>query len=40
MPTEIQRLESAEMFCRLHAEYHLPPGKKELVRKPGRLKKG
>lgn len=40
MPTEIQRLESAEMFCRLHAEYHLPPGKKELVRKSGRLKKG
>lgn len=39
MPTEIQRLEGAEIFCRLHAEYHLPPGKKELVRKPVRRKK-
>ena len=33
MPFEIQRLEGAEVFRRLHADYHLPRGKKELVRK-------
>ena len=40
MPPEIQRLEGAEIFSRLHAEYHLPRGKKELVRKSGGIKKG
>jgi hypothetical protein len=33
LPPEIQRLEGAEVFRRLHADYHLPRGKKELVRK-------
>lgn len=39
MPSEIQRLEGPEMFCRLRAEYHLPRGKKELVRKVAPRKK-
>lgn len=33
MPPEIQRLENVEVFRRLHADFHLPRGKKELVRK-------
>lgn len=33
IPSEIERLEGPEMFCRLSTEYHLPRGKKELVRK-------
>jgi hypothetical protein len=39
MPSEIQRLEGREMFCRLRTEYHLPRGEKELVRRVGRRKK-
>lgn len=33
MPDEIQRLEGAEFFRRLRCDFHLPRGKKELVRK-------
>lgn len=36
MPAEIQRLEGAEFFHRLQCDFHLPRGKKELVRKPVR----
>ena len=36
MPVEIQRLEGAEFFHRLQCDFHLPRGKKELVRKPVR----
>jgi len=36
MPPEIQRLEGAEVFRRLHVDFHLSHGKKELVHKPVR----
>lgn len=36
MPEETQRLEGAEFFRRLQCDFHLPRGKKELVRKPVR----
>jgi hypothetical protein len=36
MPAEIGKLEGAEFFRRLQSDYHLPRGKKELVRKAGR----
>jgi hypothetical protein len=36
MPAEIQRLEGAEFFLRLQCDFHLPRGKKELVRKTTR----
>ena len=39
MPSEVQRLQGPEMFYRLRTEYHLPRGKKELVRNVARLKK-
>ena len=33
IPAENARLEGAEFFRRLHCDFHLPRGKKELVRK-------
>lgn len=36
MPPEIQRLKGAEVFSRLQSDFHLPRGKKDLVRKPVR----
>jgi len=36
MPSEIQRLKGAELFRRLLVDFRLPPGKKELLCKPGR----
>lgn len=36
MPAEIQRLKGTEVFLRLQSEFHLPRGKKELVRKATR----
>lgn len=36
LPTEMQQLEGVEAFRRLKSDFHLPRGKKELVRKPGR----
>lgn len=33
VPAELARLKGAEFFSRLMCEYHLPRGKKELVRK-------
>ena len=36
MPPEIHRLEGAEVFRRLQSDFHLPRGKKELLRKPVR----
>ncbi len=41
LPPELQRLESADVFRRLHSDFLLPRGKKELVQKPvKRQKKG
>ena len=36
MPIEAQQMADAEAFLRLQADFHLPRGKKELARKPGR----
>ena len=36
LPLEIQRLKGAEVFLRLQSDFHLPRGKKELMRKAGR----
>ena len=36
MPSEVQALEGAEMFRKLQSDFHLPRGKKELVRKAKR----
>lgn len=36
MPAEIARLEGADFFRRLQSDFHLPRGKKELVRKAAR----
>ena len=33
VPAELARLEGADFFSRLMCEFHLPRGKKELVRK-------
>ena len=36
IPAELARLKGADFFGRLMCEYHLPRGKKELVRKAAR----
>ena len=36
VPADLARLEGAELFRRLHCDFHLPRGKKELVRKTTR----
>ena len=36
IPADLARLEGVEFFRRLQCDFHLPRGKKELVRKPGR----
>lgn len=36
IPAELARLKGADFFSRLMCEYHLPRGKKELVRKAAR----
>ena len=36
IPTTLARLEGAELFRRLMCDFHLPRGKKELVRKSTR----
>lgn len=36
IPADLARLEGVEFFRRLQCDFHLPRGKKELVRKAGR----
>ena len=36
IPAELARLEGVEFFRRLYGNFHLPRGKKELMRKSGR----
>ena len=36
IPADLARLEGVEFFRRLQCDFHLPRGKKELLRKAGR----